>query len=357
MAKNDTNHSGITRRQLLGMGLAASVGVAGLGTVHIARAAGGVVTIYSADGLRDGRVNWYDTAFRDFTQETGITVQYVEGGSADVVNRALREKSNTQADVMVTIPPFVQRAAQAGIFAKFVPDAASVIAADSKDKDGRWHALVNNYPCFIYNKSVLKAAPATFESLLDPKFKGKIQYSTPGQAGDGTAFMLQVFHAFGSEEAGLDYFKKLQPNNVGPSSSTGRLAPLTNKGELWVANGDIQMNFAQQKENPNIEIFWPANKAGERSTLGEPYVIGLVQGAPHSDNGKKLIEHLLSKKVQLQVSSIAHGFPVRSDVTPTDDNYKRLHAMMTGINIWNPDWDQVNAKLQAYIAKWTAATM
>ena len=42
--------------------------------------------------------------------------------------------------------------------------------------------------------------PTTYEDLLDPKFKRKIQYSTPGQAGDGTAFMLQTFKTFGGKE-------------------------------------------------------------------------------------------------------------------------------------------------------------
>lgn len=352
-----TSNSGFTRRQVLGMGLAATAGLAGLGRMRAADAASKVVTIYSADGLRDGAVNWYSTVFDAFTKKTGITVQYVEGGSADVVNRLMREKSNTQADVLVTLPPFIQRAAKSNLLAKFVTHADGAIPKDAKDANRRWYALVNNYQCFIYNSHFLSAPPATFDSLLDPKFKGKIQYSTPGQAGDGTAMLLQVFHALGSEKAGLDYFKKLQPNNVGPSSSTGRLAPLTNKGELWVANGDIQMNFAQQKENPNIKIFWPANPAGERSTLAEPYAIGLVKGAPHSENGKKLIDFLLDKEAQLQVSSIAHGFPVRSDVQPTDDNYKQLHAMMQGVTVWTPNWDEVNNKLKSYISGWRNATM
>jgi len=111
---------------------------------------------------------------------------------------------------------------------------------------------------------VLKEAPATYEDLLDPKFKQKLQYSTPGQAGDGTAMMLQAFHAFGSKEKGLDFLKKLQANNLGPSASTGKLTALVNKGELYVANGDMQMNTAQSADNPNIKIFFPAGPDGRR---------------------------------------------------------------------------------------------
>ncbi len=63
----------------------------------------GVVTIYSADGLRDGSPNWFQTQFDAFTKATGIKVQYVEGGSAGVMERVAKEKSNPQADVLVTL--------------------------------------------------------------------------------------------------------------------------------------------------------------------------------------------------------------------------------------------------------------
>ncbi len=39
------------------------------------------VTVYSADGLRDGDTSWYGTVFNEFTKATGIEVQYIEGGS------------------------------------------------------------------------------------------------------------------------------------------------------------------------------------------------------------------------------------------------------------------------------------
>ena len=315
-------------------------------------AASDVVTIYSADGLHDGKGSWFETQFDAFTKATGVKVQYVEAGSGGVVERVAKEKSNPQADVLVTLPPFIQRAEAEGLLQKFKPTAASQIEGG----DDSYQPLVNNYQNFIYDAAKLDAAPKSFADLLDPKLKGKIQYSTPGQAGDGTAVMLQVIHAFGSKDAAFDYLKKLQDNNVGPSSSTGKLTALVNKGELYVANGDLQMNMSQVADNPNIKVFWPAGPDGVRSAMPLPYYVGLVAGAPDADNGKKLIEFLLSKEAQATVSSVAIGVPVRKDVTPTDANFAKLNEALKGVSVWQPDWAAVLKELPDDVARWKQAT-
>ena len=321
-----------------------------------ARAEDTVVTIYSADGLHDGSPSWYADQFAAFTKATGIKVQYVEGGSGVVVERVAKEKSNPQADVLVTLPPFIQKAAADGLLQPYAAKDASAIPAASKDSEGRYYALVNNYLCFIYNGARLHTPPATFDDLLNPAFKGKVQYSTPGQAGDGTAVMLQVIHAFGSKDAGFAYLQNLQGNNVGPSSSTGRLAGLVNKGELHVANGDVQMNYSQMGQDPNLRIFFPAGPDGRRSTFALPYYIGLVQGAPHADAGRKLIDFLLSKEAQAKVSDVAKGLPARNDVHPTDASFRQIEKIMKGVTVWSPDWDAVLKDLQADVARWQAVT-
>lgn len=319
-------------------------------------AADQVVTIYSADGLHDGHPNWYQTEFDAFTKKTGIKVQYVEGGSGVVVQRVAQEQANPQADVLVTLPPFMQKAAGSDLLQAYKsPEAASIPAAD-KDSGDMFNPMINNYMNFIYNTKVLAAAPKTYADLLAPKFKSKLQYSTPGQAGDGTAVMLQVVHAMGGSDAGFAYLAKLQKNNVGPSSSTGKLTALVNKGELYVANGDLQMNMAQTAQNPNIRPFWPANDKGQKSTFALPYYIALVKGAPHSENGKKLIDFLLSKEAQSEVSTIAYGLPVRSDVKPTDAHYETMHKLMAGVTVWHPNWDEVAKNLGTNVARWQKAT-
>ncbi|VUT08638.1 2-aminoethylphosphonate ABC transporter substrate-binding protein [Klebsiella spallanzanii] len=314
--------------------------------------ADGVVTVYSADGLHDGDNSWYKNQFDAFTKATGIKVQYVEGGSGAIVERLAKERTNPQADVLVTVPPFIQRAAKEQLLAEFKPQGSEQIPG----VHDRYSPLVNNYLTFIYNSKLLKTAPASWQDLLDNRFKNKLQYSTPGQAGDGTAVMLQAFHSLGSKDAGFDYLGKLQANNVGPSASTGKLTALVNKGELYVANGDLQMNLSQMARNPNVQIFWPADAKGERSALALPYTVGLVQNAPNGENGKKLINFLLDKPAQASVSALSWGLPVRSDVAPEDNNFKAAKAALDGVKSWEPDWDDVAVSLSADIARWHKVT-
>jgi 2-aminoethylphosphonate transport system substrate-binding protein len=315
-----------------------------------------VVTIYSADGLHDGAKSWYGDQFEAFTKATGIRVQYIEAGSGGVVARISKEQTNPQADVLVTLPPFIQRAANAKLLQPYTPAGADQVPASGKDPAGAYIVLVNNYLDFIYDSAALPKPPAAFEDLLAPQFKNKLQYSTPGQAGDGTAVMLQVIHAFGGKDAGFDYLKKLQTNNRGPSASTGKLTALVNKGELLVSNGDLQMNIAQMAQNPNIQVFFPAGPDGKRSTLALPYYAGLVTGAPHAANGRKLIDWLLSKPAQETVTDVALGLPVRNDVTPGSEAYKNLMARLEGVAIWTPDWNAVVADFDADVARWHDAT-
>lgn len=341
----------LTRRAAL----AGSVALATAAGTSAARAAG-VVTVYSADGLKDGKPNWFDTVFAEFTRKTGIAVRYVEAGSGVVVNRVLAERHNPQADVLVTLPPFMQQAAAKGVLAPMQPSGLAAIPADTRSAHDLWFPLVNNYACWIYNTKDLKAPPTSYEALLAPTFKSRLQYSTPGQAGDGTAVMLEVIHQMGGAAPGFAYLGKLQANNLGPSSSTGRLAGLTDKGEVLVANGDVQMNFAQMRQYPNIGIFFPAGPNGKRVSMALPYDIALVKGAPHGGNGSKLIDFLLGREAQDQVYGLARGFPVRSDVPATGTTASDLKTIMDGVEIWSPDWNKVLASLDANISRWHSVT-
>ncbi|MFC4080959.1 2-aminoethylphosphonate ABC transporter substrate-binding protein [Amycolatopsis samaneae] len=305
------------------------------------------VVVYTVDGLED----WYTARFEEFKAKTGITVQAVTAGSGEVASRVEKEKANTQADVLVTLPPFIQRAAAQGLLAPSGPQGTDQVPAAQKDPQGRYFALMNNYLSFIHNAQ--SPAPKTWDDLLAPSLKGKVQYSTPGEAGDGTAVLLQLQHVLG-EQGALDYLHRLEANNVGPSSSTGKLQPKVAKGELLVANGDVQMNLAEIDKSGGFSVFFPADAQGRRSTFALPYYAGLVTGAPHAENAKKLLDFLFSPETQAKAAD-AYGIPARADVTTSGPKAEKVKAALSGVDIWQPDWTAVLGGLDASLTAYKKA--
>ena len=312
---------------------------------------GTTLTVYSADGL----ASWYEDAFTRFTDETGINVNLVEAGSGEVVSRVEKEQSNPQADLLVTLPPFIQKAAQSNLLQPGGADTSG-IAADQVGPDGSYVPIVDNALSFIANPGA-NPPPVTWDDLLKPEFKGKIQYSTPGQAGDGTAVLVLLQHLLG-KPAALDYLKALQVNNVGPSSSTGKLQPKVSNGELLVANGDVQMNLASIKDDGSkFEIFIPAGADGSRTSISLPYVAGVTSGAPHAEEAKKLLAYLISEDNQKTVASDALGIPVLQSLKDTGSAEPNTPgAVLDGVEVWVPDWDAVLADLDADVAADQQAT-
>ncbi len=120
-------------------------------------AASDVVTIYSASGLHDGKASWLQTQFDAFTKATGIEVRYVEGDAAGIVERIEKESSNPQADVLVTRPPYMQRAKADRVLRGIDIEAATEIDG----VDSSYIPLVYDALCFVYDAAALEDPPAT----------------------------------------------------------------------------------------------------------------------------------------------------------------------------------------------------
>jgi 2-aminoethylphosphonate transport system substrate-binding protein len=323
------------------------------GTGSSGSSSGETLTVYSADGL----ANWYKPQFDKFTKDTGIAVNLVEAGSGEVVSRLEKEQSNPQADLLVTLPPFIQKADKSGLLVASGADTKG-IPADQVGPGGNYVPIVNNALSFIVNPSA-NPQPKTWDDLLAPQYKGKVQYSTPGQAGDGTAVLVLLQHLLGKPGA-LDYLTKLQANNVGPSSSTGKLQPKVSNGELLVANGDVQMNLDSIKsDGSKFAIFFPAGADGKRTTISVPYVAGVAKGAPHEESAKKLLAFLLSDDVQKTVEPDALGIPVRDQIRTASAESPAADTpagVLDGVDVWVPDWNTVLAELDADVAAYQKAT-
>lgn len=319
------------------------------------------LSVYSPSGLG----SWYTSQFDAFTKQTGIGVVLFEAGSGEVVSRVNSPatwqrldsgKPVAPADLLVSLPPFIQKAANAGLLQPSGADTTG-ITSPALDPGGRYVPIVNTALCFIANPAA-NPRPSTWNDLLRPDLKGKLQYSTPGEAGDGTALLLLLQKMMGKQQA-LDYLARLQSNNVGPSSSTGMLQSKVDSGEILVANGDVQMNLAAIKnEGYTFDIFFPAMADGSRTTISLPYVAGVTSRTQRPDEAKRLLAFLLSDEAQKAVATQAFGIPARDaiadEVADTTDPLTPAGALK-GVTLSTPDWDAALDQLESDVADYKQA--
>src|SRR6202020_415981 len=95
--------------------LPALVAAAAFGGAALPAQAADAVVLYTADGIE----NLYKDVLPAFEKKEGVKVNIVTAGSGEVVNRATIEKDAPKGDVLVTLPPFIQQAAQGGVLQNY----------------------------------------------------------------------------------------------------------------------------------------------------------------------------------------------------------------------------------------------
>jgi 2-aminoethylphosphonate transport system substrate-binding protein len=321
---------------------------AALGAVSLQAYAAGQVVLYTADGLE----NLYQSVLPAFEKQEGVKVDIVTAGSGEVVNRATIEKDSPKADVLVTLPPFIQQADQAGLLQAYRSVNYKDVPAIAKAKDGTWATFVNNYFSFAINPDVVKNPPKTFADLLQSDYAGKVAYSNPATAGDGMAMIILTTSLMGEDKA-FDYLKKLEANAKFHTKGTGYLDVLLSRDEISVANGDVQMDL-DDAANGGLTlkpVFLAAAPGGAPTTFQLPYAIGLIRNGPHQAAGKKLIDYLMSQQVQAKVPDV-FGIPGRTDVPLAGKNGAAVKQAIAGVKLIPVDWNAVMAKKADWTARW-----
>ena len=118
-----------------------------------------------------------EALYTDFTKQTGIRINRIEGGEDALAERLKAEGANSPADVFLTVDMGrLWRADQDGLFAPIKSAVLeSRIPAHLRDPDGRWYAFSARARLVVYNKDLVKPGEVrTYADLADPKWKGKV---------------------------------------------------------------------------------------------------------------------------------------------------------------------------------------
>lgn len=147
----------------------------------------GSLVVYS-NSLSDGRGDW----LAEQAKARGLTLNLVDLGGADVMNRLLAEKNNPVADVTFGLNNvYFEKLSAEGVLDPITPVWAGEVDATLGDGKQFW-PIVREPIMLVYADSAYPkgaGAPADWPQLwTDPAFKGK--YETPTSLGGATTQMV-----------------------------------------------------------------------------------------------------------------------------------------------------------------------
>jgi iron(III) transport system substrate-binding protein len=253
-----------------------------------------------------------------FEEQTGIKVLAVYDSEATkttgLVNRLIAEKANPRADVFwnsETGRTIVLK--RKGVLAKYISPSAADIPDQFKDADGCWTGFAARCRILIYNTNLLKAEdlPKSIFELTNPEWKNKVALAYP-LFGTTATHSAALFAHLGDSKA-KEYFEALRANGVmitdGNASSRDRVAD----GTVPIGFTDTDDAFVAIRQGRPVDIIWPDEEG--IGTLLIPNTVALIRGGPNPAAGKKLIDFLLSPKVEEMLAHSESGqIPLRLDI-------------------------------------------
>lgn len=270
-----------------------------------------------------------------FEKETGIKVLDVYDSEATkttgLVNRLIAEKDNPRADVFWNSEigrTIVLK--QKGILTSYVSPSAADIPAQFKDPNGYWTGFAARCRVLIYNTNLLKERdlPKSIFELTQSTWKEKVGMAYP-LFGTTATHAAALFVHLGDGKA-KEYFEGLNANGVMITDGNASARDRVVDGTVPIAFTDTDDALVAIKQGKSVDIIWP-DKDGI-GTLLIPNTVALIKDGPNPQAGKKLIDFLLSPKVEEILAHCDSGqIPLRPNVkrpahVPTLDKIKAMEV-------------------------------
>ncbi len=277
----------------------------------------GSVNVYSA--------RHYDSdlaLYEQFTSETGIKVNLLEGNSDQLIQRIENEAEFSPADVLITVDAGrLWRAVDRGVFQTLdAPEISERVPANIRNDEDYWIGLTRRARVIVYNKSEGRPEGLNdYADLADPAFAGEICMRS--SANTYNLSLMASIVAREGEDAAQDWAEKVVANFARPpqgndisllkSVAAGECG-LTLANTYYIARLGASDDPATQEVYENLGIIFPnQDNTGTHVNISG---IGIATYAPHRENAVKLIEFLTRDDIQTAFSAGNNEYPAVAGV-------------------------------------------
>ncbi len=296
----------------------------------------------------------------DFERETGIHVKAEFDTEASktvgLANRLKLERATPRCDVFWNNEILqTVRLADDGVFEPYASPSAADIPVEFKDPGGRWTGFAARPRILIVSTDAKMwpdaDRPKSMDDLVDAKWKGRAVLAQP-LSGTTMTHAIVLMSVLGKDRA-LKWFNGLFANRCMFPVGNGPAASAVGLQQAAFGFCDIDDFHEVEHKGQPVAVVYPDQGPGKVGTLLLPNTAALVKGGPRPDLGRKLIDFLLSKKVEQRLAeSDASQVPLRPDV-PRPAHVK---VPPTDFRAMKVDWQDAakdyDAKLDQLQALW-----
>lgn len=274
-----------------------------------------VINLYSARHYQTD-----EALYTDFTKQTGIRINRIEGKEDELLERIRNEGANSPADILLTVD--AARLAKAHELGLFAPVSSQVlesrIPAHLRSDD--WFSFSTRGRVIIYNKIGVKADDVrTYDDLAKPALKGKLcsrSGSHPYNLSLGASVIAHQGEAKAEEWARGMVANFARAPKGGDTDQIKAVAAgecgVTLSNTYYLARMMRSTKADDQAAMNAVGIVWPnqANWGTHINVSGA----GVLKHAPNREAAVKFLEYLSGDEAQAYFADGNNEWPVVKSV-------------------------------------------
>nr|WP_246305479.1 extracellular solute-binding protein [Nocardioides marinisabuli] len=260
-----------------------------------------------------------EEAFAAFTDETGISVEFLSGDDAELLERLKAEGDSTPADIFMTVDAgMLWNAAEQGVLEPVSSDVLdAAVPEDLRDPDGQWYGLAMRARTVVYDPESVDPADIdavdTYEALGDPQWAGRVCMRDE-TASYTQSLVASLIDLHGREKA-LEIVEGWVANDVQIMSNDVELLEAIDAGgcDIGISNHYYLARMLEEDPDFDVELFW-ASQEGDGTHVNISGA-GLVEGTESAPEAQQLLEWLATDGQSAFVDA-NHELPVNPEVEP-----------------------------------------
>jgi iron(III) transport system substrate-binding protein len=291
-----------------------------------------VLNLYSARHYQTD-----EALYDNFTRATGIRINRIEAGDDALLERIRSEGTMSPADVLLIVDAArLWSAQEQGLFQPVQSKTLDErIPAAMRDPAGHWFGFSSRARIIVYNKAAVNASDiATYESLADPKLRGKV--CTRSGSHPYNLSLVAALIAHNGEAKTEQWAKGVVANMARPprGGDTDQIKAVA-AGECAVALSNTYyyvrlLRSAKPDEREwaaKTGVVWP-DQAGYGTHLNIAGA-GVLRNAPHRDHAIRFLEYLAGDQAQAFFANGNNEWPAVKSALAKNPELESLGAFKT----------------------------